>query len=152
MSVRRRRKKNVTKNATTGRQPETFPWWSHIFLLPQAYISVYPFIYQIQGHMQLLMEVNDITLKNFCKNLAISRNHKILGYYQTTSRRLNILPIYVAPGRVVQSIVRLAQMPEIPNSIPGPAIYVRFFRLAVISDWGNGSCQLLAKVCALGTG
>ena len=30
------------------------------------------------------------------------------------------------PGRVSQSVARLIQEPEVPGSIPGPAIYFRF--------------------------
>ena len=32
----------------------------------------------------------------------------------------------LGPGRVAQSVARLTQEPEVPGSIPGPAIYFRF--------------------------
>ena len=52
------------------------------------------------------------------------------------------------PGRVAQSVARLTQEPEVPDSIPGPATV---FRLS-FRWFKKGSCQLLAKVYALSTG
>ena len=51
-------------------------------------------------------------------------------------------------GRVAQSVARLIQELEIPDSVRGQATFFRFpFR------WSRkGSCQLLAKECALTTG
>ena len=37
-------------------------------------------------------------------------------------QRLILLPS--RPSRVAQSVVRLAEEPEVPGSIPGPAIYL----------------------------
>ena len=52
------------------------------------------------------------------------------------------------PGRVAQSVGHLTRKSEVPGSIPGLATYFRFsFRF-----FKTGSCQLLAKVCALSTG
>ena len=49
------------------------------------------------------------------------------------------------PGRVAQSVGHLTSKSEVLGSIPGLATYFRFsFRL-----FKRGSCQLLAKVCAL---
>ena len=53
------------------------------------------------------------------------------------------------PGRVAQSIARLTQEPEIPGSTPGTVRPHSFVFLPPIRE---GSCQLLAKVCALNTG
>ena len=52
------------------------------------------------------------------------------------------------PGRVAQSVGHLTRKSEVLGSIPGLATYFRFsFRF-----FKRGSCQLLAKVCARGTG
>ena len=49
------------------------------------------------------------------------------------------------PGRVVQSVARLTQEPEVLCSIPYPATYLPFpFRW-----FKKGKYQLLVKVCAL---
>ena len=48
---------------------------------------------------------------------------------------------------LAQSVARLIQEPEVPESISGPATYFRFsFRL-----FKKDSSQLLAKVCAQNT-
>ena len=48
------------------------------------------------------------------------------------------------PGREAQSVGHLTRKSGVPGSIPGLATYFRFsFRF-----FKNGSCQLLAKVCA----
>ena len=53
-----------------------------------------------------------------------------------------------ASGCVAQSVARLTQEPEVPDSIPGPATSSRFsFRV-----FNKESCQLLAKECARSTG
>ena len=52
------------------------------------------------------------------------------------------------PGRVAQSVGHLTRKSGVLGSIPGLATYFRFsFRF-----FKKGSCQLLAKVCARGTG
>ena len=52
------------------------------------------------------------------------------------------------PGRVAQSAGHLTRKSGVLGSIPGLATYSRFsFRF-----FKKGSCQLLAKVCARGTG
>ena len=52
------------------------------------------------------------------------------------------------PGRVAQSVGHLTRKSGVLGSIPGLATYFRFsFRF-----FKKGSCQLLAKVCALSTG
>ena len=52
------------------------------------------------------------------------------------------------PGRVAQSVGHLTRKSGVLGSIPGLATYFRFsFRF-----FEEGSCQLLAKVCALRTG
>ena len=52
------------------------------------------------------------------------------------------------PGRVAQSVGHLTRKSGVLGSIPGLATYFRFsFRF-----FKNGSCQLLAKVCARNTG
>ena len=53
--------------------------------------------------------------------------------------------ISIWPGRVAQSVGHLTRKSEVLGSIPGLATYFRFsFRC-----FKRGSCQLLAKVCAL---
>ena len=52
------------------------------------------------------------------------------------------------PGRVAQSVGHLTRKSGVLGSIPGLATYFRFsFRF-----FKKGNCQLLAKVCARGTG
>ena len=52
------------------------------------------------------------------------------------------------PGRAAQSVGHLTRKSGVLGSIPGLATYFRFsFRF-----FKNGSCQLLAKVCAQSTG
>ena len=52
------------------------------------------------------------------------------------------------PGRVAQSVGHLTRKSGVLGSIPGLATYFRFsFRF-----FKEGSCQLLAKVCARSTG
>ena len=52
------------------------------------------------------------------------------------------------PGRVAQSVGHLTRKSGVLGSIPGLATYFRFsFRF-----FKQGSCQLLAKVCARSTG
>ena len=59
-----------------------------------------------------------------------------------------IVSIYIAPGRVAQSVGHLTRKSGVLGSIPGLATYFRFsFRF-----FKKGSCQLLAKVCARSTG
>ena len=55
---------------------------------------------------------------------------------------------HTLPGRVAQSVGHLTRKSEVLGSNPGLATYFRFsFRW-----FKKGSCQLLAKVCALSTG
>ena len=52
------------------------------------------------------------------------------------------------PGRIAQSVGHLTRKSGVLGSIPGLATYFRFsFRF-----FKEGSCQLLAKVCARSTG
>ena len=56
--------------------------------------------------------------------------------------------MWCEPGRVAQSVGHLTHKSGVLGSIPGLATYFRFsFRF-----FKNGSCQLLAKVCARSTG
>ena len=50
-------------------------------------------------------------------------------------------------GRVAQLVGHLSHKSEILGSIPGLATYFRFY----FRWFKGGSCQLLAKVCALST-
>ena len=53
-----------------------------------------------------------------------------------------------SPGRVAQSVGHLTLKSEVLGSIPSLATYFHFsYRL-----FKKGSCRLLAKVCARGTG
>ena len=55
---------------------------------------------------------------------------------------------FAGPGRVAQSVGHLTRKSGVLGSIPGLATYFRFsFRF-----FKKSSCQLLAKVCARGTG
>ena len=53
----------------------------------------------------------------------------------------------VMPGRVAQLVGHLTRKSEVLGSIPGLATYFRFY----FRFLKNGSCQLLAKVCAPST-
>ena len=82
-------------------------------------------------------------------NSPDSRANKI---YSPTSDKLTEVQLYFMstrqPGRVTQSVGHLNPKSGILGSIPGLATYFRFsFRF-----FKKGSCQLLAKVCALSTG
>ena len=71
------------------------------------------------------------------KNFSFARRKVVLSVY-----------IYILPGRVVQSLGHLTRKSGVLGSIPGLATYFRFsFRF-----FKQGSCQLLAKVCARSSG
>ena len=60
----------------------------------------------------------------------------------------NRITTRLVPGRVAQSVGHLTRKSGVLGSIPCLATYFRFsFRF-----FKKGSCQLLAKVCALNTG
>ena len=60
----------------------------------------------------------------------------------------SVLLARLSPGGVAQSVAHLPQEPEILGSVPSPPTYFRFSLLR----FKKGSCQLLAKICALSTG
>ena len=65
-----------------------------------------------------------------------------------TVAAISYTPKRSEPGRVAQSVGHLTRKSGVLGSIPGLATYFRFsFRF-----FKKGSCQLLAKVCARGTG
>ena len=61
---------------------------------------------------------------------------------------LELGSLYLAPGRVAQSVGHLTRKSGVLGSIPGLATYFRFS----FCFFKKGSCQLLAKVCARSTG
>ena len=55
---------------------------------------------------------------------------------------------FIVPGRIVQSVGHLTRKSGVLGSISGLVTYFRFS----FHSFKKGSCQFLAKVCALSTG
>ena len=78
--------------------------------------------------------------------------HKLLKVTDQSKIMMFSLPVVSVPalwpGRVEQSVGHLTRKSGVLGSIPDQATYFRFsFRF-----FKKGSCQLLAKICALSTG
>ena len=67
------------------------------------------------------------------------------GFDTRSGHILSFLLPLILPGRVAQSVGHLTRKSEVLGSITGLATYFRFSFLR----FKRGSCQLLAKVCAL---
>ena len=77
--------------------------------------------------------------------MSYRRINKICAF---SLKKERVTVLQIKPDRVTQSVGHLTCKSGVLGSIPGLARYFRFsFRF-----FKKGSCQLLAKVCALSTG